>query len=288
MSTNFNAWALGLSLSAEASIALAASVGVDLPVRDFVLAGGKPEELRRRMDNLSLNGGARPLPIDWRRHAAVFMRDLQRLPRCADGGGGPRPAPDRDVGPARDARSARFGRRPRGAPRRGRQAARPTPGRDRPGPGPVRDSAGTRGHRSRVIPYRAQGLPFVHRLANFDRVLGAVWGGAPNLEMLLDGFHLDAAGEEIEAGLAWRVEKIVNVHVAAPPTSTRPDRRAVQDKDRGLPGDNGTIDSQRLLARLAEQGHDGPITNDRLQPADATRLQPLWRKRSTASAGPFW
>ena len=40
MSTSFNAWALGLTLSAEASIALAASVGVDLLVRDFVLAGG--------------------------------------------------------------------------------------------------------------------------------------------------------------------------------------------------------------------------------------------------------
>ena len=58
------------------------------------------------------------------------------------------------------------------------------------------------------------------------------------------------------------MEEIVNVHVADLPTSARPDRRAVQDKDRGLPGENGAIDSQRLLARLAEQGYDGPITTE--------------------------
>jgi hypothetical protein len=159
MYTNFNAWALGLNLSAEASIALAASAGVDRPVRDFVLAGGEPEELRRRMDDLGLSGGAWTLPVDWRSHAAVFVRKLQRtgtwvLPETPD-----RPDSDADRAAHRAAAVKQHIQ---------------MPGRDRPGPGPVRDSAGTRGHRSRVIPYRAQGLPFVHRLADFDRVPRAV------------------------------------------------------------------------------------------------------------------
>jgi sugar phosphate isomerase/epimerase len=100
----------------------------------------------------------------------------------------------------------------------------------------------------------------VHRLADLDPLLGDIWNEAPNLGILLDGFHLYAAGEECEAGLAWGVERVVAVHVADLPAGAKPDRAAIVDQERGLPGDNGAIDSRRLLAHLAQRGYKGPVT----------------------------
>jgi sugar phosphate isomerase/epimerase len=105
-----------------------------------------------------------------------------------------------------------------------------------------------------------RGVPFVPRLGDLDRVLGALWDESPELGILLDGFHLYAAGETIEAGLSWGVKHVVWVHIADLPATAGPDRRLIRDDDRGLPGENGAIDSRDLLRRLAEEGYDGPVT----------------------------
>jgi sugar phosphate isomerase/epimerase len=87
MYASFNARAVGLTLSAEATIDLAAAAGfggVDLLIRDLADAGDDPGALARRRDDLGLRGGAWPLPVVWRGDAARFARDLERLPRLAE------------------------------------------------------------------------------------------------------------------------------------------------------------------------------------------------------------
>jgi len=78
--------------------------------------------------------------------------------------------------------------------------------------------------------------------------------------VLVDAFHLYAAGEGVEAALAWGVGRVVWVHVADLPPSAPPDRAAIRDHDRGLPGSNGAVESRALLERLRDAGYDGPVT----------------------------
>ena len=85
MYASWNARAVGLSLSAIESIEVAARAGfagVDLLVRDLSQSNTDPVELRRRMGDLGLRGGAWPLPVDWRGDAARFER-IRATALCA-------------------------------------------------------------------------------------------------------------------------------------------------------------------------------------------------------------
>jgi len=268
MYTSFNARALGLDLSAEETLAIASEAGfegVDLLVRDLVERGEDPATVRARMDDLGLRGGAWPLPVDWRGDSRRFARDLARLPKLAE--------------------AARL----LGLSRTGTWIMPETP--DRP---EGDDPAVIAAHRAALVAFHVErlgaiarilaehgirlglevigvetsrtghGVPFVHRLGDLDRVLGGLWDEAPNFGILLDGFHLYAAGETVEAGLRWGVERVVWVHVADLPGSTRPDRAQIVDAERGLPGENGAVDSRGLLERLDAHGYDGPVTAEPL------------------------
>jgi 4-hydroxyphenylpyruvate dioxygenase len=112
-------------------------------------------------------------------------------------------------------------------------------------------------------------------LGDLDRELGAIWGESPNLGILLDAFHLYASGEPIEAGLAWGVERIIWVHVADLPPGASPDRTAIIDANRGLPGENGAVDLSHFLARIEREGYEGPVT-----------VEPLANCRSLSGLGP--
>lgn len=262
MFSSFNARALGLDLTADRAVELAAGAGfggVDLMVRDLVAAGVDPGRLRARMDGLGLRGGAFPLPVDWRGGEAEFERDLARLPDLA-------------------AAAAVLG-----VLRTGTWVLPETPGR----PGDPEMRAATvslhierLGRIARALaPHGVRlglevigvassrpgrGEPFVCRMADLDPVLGGIWCEAPNLGVLVDAFHLYAAGESVEAGLAWGVNRIVWVHIADLPPSATGDRAAIRDPDRGLPGEHGAVESRRLLERLAEEGYDGPVTAEPL------------------------
>ena len=86
MYPSWNARAVGLTLNAREAIDIAAQAGfagVDLLVRDLVESGEDPRDLRTRMDDLGLRGGAWPLPVDWRGPEARFLEDLRNLPRYA-------------------------------------------------------------------------------------------------------------------------------------------------------------------------------------------------------------
>jgi len=105
-----------------------------------------------------------------------------------------------------------------------------------------------------------RGLPFIARLADLDPVLGPIRAESPNVGIVLDGWHLYAAAESVEAGFAWGVPRVIVVHVADLPSSAPSDRLAMNDSDRGLPGENGAIDSKAFLQRLHDAGYEGSVT----------------------------
>ena len=272
MFSSFNARAVGLAgLSASETVDLAADAGfegVDLMVRDIVQAGDDPAAVRARMDRLGLRGGAFPMPVEWRGDEAAFRRDLADLPRLAAAAAtlgltctGTWVMPE-TPGPLDDRRevAALHVRRV----------------------GAIARVLGDRGIRVglEVIGVESsrsgRGTPFVTRLADLDRELGAIWTEAENLGILLDAFHLYAAGESIEAGLAWGVDRVVWAHVADLPASAPDDRSIVVDSDRGLPGENGVVDVRGFLARLAREGYEGPVT-----------VEPMADCRSLAGLGAY-
>src|SRR4051794_7653153 len=86
MFPSWNARAVGLSMPAPETIEIASTVGfagVDLPVRDIAESGLDVADLRIRMDDLGLRGGAWPLPVDWRGDDERFREGLAQLPRHA-------------------------------------------------------------------------------------------------------------------------------------------------------------------------------------------------------------
>jgi sugar phosphate isomerase/epimerase len=262
MYTTFNARMLGLSLPAADTIDLAASAGfdgVDLLVRDLLDAGDDPRELRARIDALGLRGGAFPMPVQWRAGAARFAEDLAQLPRLAEAAAilglartntwvmpetdeSPTTSPDRA---AHHAAVVRLHVERLGAIAR------------------VLDGFGIR-LGLEVIGVESsrtgRGLPFLFRLADLDQVLDSIRVEAPDVGIVLDSWHLYAAGESVEAGLAWGVDQVVVVHVADLPSGASADRLAMNDNDRGLPGEHGAIDSKVILNRLSRAAYEGPVT----------------------------
>jgi sugar phosphate isomerase/epimerase len=274
---SLNSRAIGLTLSAVQTIELAAKAGfggVDLLVRDVLERGDDVRALRARMEILGLRGGAWPLPVDWRGDWAEFRRDLERLPRYADAAAAlglfrtgtwvmpETPAafaglPDRQARRAATAAlhverlGAIAGVLARSGVRLGLEAIG------------VETSRGNGGD------------PFVYRLADLGDALGPLRGAAPNLGVVLDGFHLYAAGESIDAGLARGVDDVVWVHAADLPSGADAERSAMIDRERGLPGEHPAVGTRALLHRLAAVGYDGPVT-----------AEPMAGCRSLAGLGP--
>lgn len=264
MYSSFNARALGLDLTASEAIELAAPAGfggVDLPVRDLVDSGGDPRAVRGRMDELGLRGGAWPLPVAWRDEddSGRFERDLARLPRYAAAAAElglertgtwvmpetpTRPGPEVSV-EAYLASVAAFH-----VARLGAIARVLAPFGIRLGLEPI----GVASSRS------GRGLPFVTRLAELKRHLQPLWRAEPNVGLLIDAFHLYAADDDPRPALAHGAREVAWVHVADLPRSASSDRAAIQDQQRGLPGEHGAVDCSRLLKWLASAGYDGPVT----------------------------
>ena len=263
MFTSFSARAIGLSdLSASATIDLAAEggfAGVDFLVRDLVRDGSDPASLRDQMDRRGLIGGAWHLPVAWRGDEPTFRADLAELPELAAVAArlgltrtGTAVLTETPARPAEDADPAAYlGDVARMHVRRLGQIARILADH---GSRLGLEVVGVRSFRT------GRGLPFVTRLADLDPTLGAVWDESANLGLLLDAFHLYAADEAIDAGLARGVDRIVWVHVADLPADAGPDRDRIVDGDRGLPGENGAVDVTSFLQRLKDEGYDGPVT----------------------------
>jgi len=288
---------VGLTLPAAATIDLAASAGfdgVDLLVRDLLAAGDDPRELRSRGDDLGLRGGAFPMPVQWRASAAQFADDMAQLPRLAEAAA--------ILGLSRTNTWV--------MPETNELPATPAD-RDRHHAEVVRLHVERLGVIARVLDgfgiqlglevigvrssRTGRGLPFIFRLGDLDPILGPVRAESPNVGIVLDGWHLYAAGESIEAGLAWGIPRVVVVHIADLPSSAPADRLSMNDSDRGLPGENGAIDSKGLLQRLHNVGYDGSVTaepmpacrtlasltSERVAGRVATAIRSVWPRQTS-------
>lgn len=251
-----------MNLPAGETIELASKCGfdgVDLAVRDLLDGGEDPVRLRARMNELGLIGGAWPLPVAWRGDAGKFAEDLERLPFYAEAaatlgllrtGTWVMPETPRQPVSEESLESVLTEVAALHVERLGAIAR-------------VLDVHGVR-LGLEVIGVesfrKGEGIPFVPRLADFDQRLGALWDEAPNLGILIDAFHLYAAGETVEAGLPWGVGRVVWVHVADLPKGAAADRRLMHDNDRGLPGEHAAVDCRGMLERLERAGYAGPVT----------------------------
>lgn len=263
MYPSFNARALGLSLSALDTIALASRSGfpaVDLLVRDLVEQGEPVAELRQRMDALGLRGGAWPLPVRWRDAPEVYRADLRALPRLAKAAAAlglfrtgtwvfpETPAPDTthvsgapsDPSALFDWHLERLGAITRILNDHGTRLGLET--------------IGAESFRN------GRGRPFLYRLSDLSALLGALRAASPSTGIIADVFHLHAADEELETALSWGAEGIVWAHAADLPRGHAPERRAIRDENRGLPGESGLVPVARFLEMLARFGYRGPVT----------------------------
>jgi sugar phosphate isomerase/epimerase len=274
MFASWNARAVGLQIPARETIEIAAGAGfggVDLLVRDLAQSGVDPDELRRRMDDLGLRGGAWPLPVDWRGSEDRFRDDLREL-----------------------ARLARVATR-LGLTRTGTWVMPECPTLEASGRGAVNSFRRTLDlHRHRlgriaailadegirlgleiIGPAAARAAtkpPFVHRYTDLAETFQDLRRHRSNVGMLVDSFHLFAAREEPSAGLLWGIDGVVWVHLA---DAINPDRSVLEDGQRALPGETGLTACHTLLELLQELGYTGPIT-----------AEPLTRCRSLAGIGP--
>ncbi len=288
MFTSFNARAVGLRLSASQTIDLAAWAGfegVDLLVRDLVDAGEDPRRLRARMDRLGLRGGAWPLPVDWRTAPIEHLeRQLAELPRYAEAAAIlglhrtgtwlrpeiPCPGFPEGLDPRDPFAVSQFHDEQRNAwldhdlRILERIAAILASHGSRLG----LEAIGVESARS------GRGIPLVQGLTSvwLRRMVERLNASLPNprsstnpvVGVLLDAFHLFAAGESVEDGLSWGVENVVWVHLADVPGSFQGDRSSILDHERGLPGEAGVVESATILQRLATEGYSGPVTAEPL------------------------
>ena len=269
---------MGLDLSAEETIEIAAKAGfdgVDLLIRDIVESGADVDELRRRMDDLGLRSGGWPLPVNWRNDAETFESDLKRLPRLAEAAArlgfyhtgtwvrfesdpieaealGDEMARERVVEEATARQMERLGRIARILNDHGSRIGL--------------EIIGPRGERTR------RGVPLVGTYAELARRFGPLRDEHANVGVLVDAFHLFAAGEDLGDALAWGPSSVVWVHLADP---ARRDRRTLRDVERALPGESPPSPCASLLTALAQIGHQGPVT-----------VEPLGRCRSLEGLDP--
>lgn len=281
MYPSWNARAVGLNLEAHDTILVAAKVGfegVDLLVRDLVDSGVDVGELRRRMDDLGLRGGAWPLSVNWRGDAARFHGDLERLHLYADAAqrlGLKRtgtwvlpeclPPSIEEVDDIRRTTAfhvERLGKIADVLASHGISLGLEIMG-------PVTASTGSR-------------TAFVRRYVDLPERLGQLRQEHTNVGVLIDAFHLFAAGEGPEAGLVWSANAIVWVHVA---DSAKPDPTTVHDHERALPGETGLGDTRALLEHLAWEGYEGPVSAEPLGLCQSlVGLEPLAVARRTLAA----
>lgn len=289
MYASWNSRAVGLNLTAAESIALAARAGfagVDLLVRDVVESGVDPFELRKRMDDLGLRGGAWPLPVNWRGDTQQFEEDLARLPRLAEAA------------------------RTLGLSRTGTWVLPEVPASwEKGGESGAVLSRAVDFHRERlgkiatilrehgsclglevigVATARAgRGRPFVTCYRDLDRQLADLKENHPNVGILLDGFHAFAAGEKAEDGFIWGTDRVIWVHLC---DAARADRQSLGDEERSLPGETNLVECGRILRLLNDSGYSGPVTVEPLGRCDSIQgVDPLTvAERTAASLRSVW
>jgi sugar phosphate isomerase/epimerase len=115
--------------------------------------------------------------------------------------------------------------------------------------------------------------PFVYTQDGMLELAGRI---APNVGLLLDGWHWYTSGGTVDDLRRLRPEQIVYVHINDAPAGVPVDEQL--DNVRRLPGATGVIDMAGFFGALREIGYDGPVAvepfDDSLAqlPDDAARL----------------
>lgn len=265
--SSWSARAVGLNLSAEATIEIAAEAGfagVDFMVRDLVEAGADVDGLRGRMDDLNLLGGAWVLPMNWKNDLEAFEQGLKQLPTYA--------ATAQKLGLSRTGTWVRFESEPvddvsrLSEADRARLVEEATAWQiDRLGRiARILDDHGSRlgleiiG--SQVAP-TGRGVRLVGTYAELRRCFGKLKAENANVGVLVDAFHIFAANERVNDVLQEGAESVVWVHLAGPANL---DRLSLRDEERTLPGQSGAGICHTLLAALAKAKYQGPVTTEPL------------------------
>jgi sugar phosphate isomerase/epimerase len=249
-------------MPAERAVEIAAEAGfpgVDLLVRDLVEAGTDPRLLRRRMNDLDVRGGGWPLPVQWRGEESRFIEDIAALPRFAEAAAilglsrtGTWVMPQVDpacLGAETSPGEARWATTRLHLDRLGKIAR-------------VLDRFGAKLGLEIMGPATARrGEGFVRTYSELGSSLDELRRSNPNVGVLIDVFHLFAAGEEFSAGWVWGEKASVWVHLA---DAAHADLARLRDQDRALPGETGLSDSRPLLRELLRLGYDGPVTAEPL------------------------
>jgi sugar phosphate isomerase/epimerase len=95
-----------------------------------------------------------------------------------------------------------------------------------------------------------------------DKMLELAADIGPNVGLLVDSYHLHAAGEPMSSIAAIPRDKIVHVHINDAPAIAIEE---INDFERVLPG-QGVIDLQGFLAALGQTGYAGPISLEVFSP----------------------
>jgi sugar phosphate isomerase/epimerase len=270
MFASWNARAVGLSATARQSIEAAGAAGfggVDLLVRDVVDSRADVQELRARMDDLGLRGGAWPLPVRWRGDPDRFTEELKRLPIFAGvaarlgltrTGTWVLPEVEPSLFPERRAPHLLEATVALHVERLGAIAT-------------ILADHGCRLGLEIMGPARARRGRhpcFIKRYADLEPLLGELREGHQNVGILADSFHLYAAGERAKASLIWGAGAITWVHVSDPANA---DSSQIADHERDLPGVTGLGDCRGLLQLLLKADYTGPVTAEPLGPCPSLK-----------------
>ncbi len=260
MYMSWNARGVGFAIDPIESIGIAAAAGfeaIDAPIRDLVDSRVDLDRFRGLMDESGIQGGAFPMPVDWRGDDDVFRSSLKAFPsyaraarRLGHVGSGTWVEPETRPG------ESRFQAIDRQITRLVAIAQILADFDLRLG----LEVIGVASFRS------GRGIPLMCKLADLDEVLAPIRSASPRVGIVADVFHLFAADEPIETCLKWGADAIVTTHVAdLPPRGTDEpiaipvDRSRIVDSNRGLPGENGAIDVRSFLSLLSDSGYKGPV-----------------------------
>lgn len=103
--------------------------------------------------------------------------------------------------------------------------------------------------------WTANRFPFVHTMAETQELIAAI--GQPNVGLLLDSFHWYTAGESIEDIRSLSAQEVVACDLNDARANLARDEQI--DGQRMLPLATGVINSKNFLEALMDIGYDGPV-----------------------------
>jgi sugar phosphate isomerase/epimerase len=288
MFKNLSTDGIGVSGRQSEVIELALSFGfkgIDLDLVDFqqqVKTHGVPHA-RRLLDSARLKVGTFRLPLVWDDSDETYHESLRALPdwlQLASDIGAKRAVTT--IAPANDARpyheNFEFHRR-----RLAEVGEKLAPLGIRLG---IEFVASADARKNRAF-------QFIH---TFDAVVTLVnMIRSANVGAVIDSWQIFAAGNSFDDIRKLAADRIVAVSLSDAPAGADPS--TLNERDRLLPGETGTIDSAALLTMLGEIGFDGPVSprahrerlaglrRDQIVKLAGERVDQAWKAANLSPAG---